>query len=117
MANLNRKGPQNEGPMTGRKLGHCNPENKGKTDAEIYAQRESGNQSRCGMQQRKRNHSLQSSNNGFMRKCKRFFGFIRNENDGVNAEYSDNRQRKGYGKGKGRGMGKRFNEAGYNNNI
>lgn len=35
MANLNRKGPMNEGPMTGRKLGRCNKENKGKTDTEI----------------------------------------------------------------------------------
>ena len=31
MPNLNRKGPNGEGAMTGRKLGKCNPENKGKT--------------------------------------------------------------------------------------
>lgn len=35
MPNLNRKGPNGEGAMTGRKLGKCNPENKGKTDEEI----------------------------------------------------------------------------------
>lgn len=29
MSNFNRKGPQNEGPMTGRKKGLCNPENRG----------------------------------------------------------------------------------------
>jgi len=35
MPNLNRKGPNGEGAMTGRKLGKCSPENKGKTDEEI----------------------------------------------------------------------------------
>jgi len=35
MPNLNRKGPNGEGAMTGRKMGKCNPENKGKTDEEI----------------------------------------------------------------------------------
>jgi len=36
MPNLNRKGPENAGPLTGRKLGRCNPDNKGKTDDQIY---------------------------------------------------------------------------------
>ncbi|MFO7868514.1 MAG: DUF5320 domain-containing protein [Bacteroidales bacterium] len=40
MSNLNRKGPLNEGPMTGRKLGRCNPDNKGKSDEEIYQQQD-----------------------------------------------------------------------------
>ncbi len=35
MPGLNRRGPNGEGAMTGRKLGHCNPDNKGKSDAEI----------------------------------------------------------------------------------
>lgn len=39
MPNLNRKGPNGEGAMTGRKLGKCNPENKGKTDEEIMRDR------------------------------------------------------------------------------
>lgn len=39
MPNLNRKGPNGEGAMTGRKLGKCNPENKGKTDEKIMRDR------------------------------------------------------------------------------
>ena len=39
MPGLNRKGPQGEGPMTGRKMGRCNPDNKGKTDEEISQNR------------------------------------------------------------------------------
>ncbi len=39
MSGLNRKGPSNEGPMTGRKMGRCNPENKGKTSDEIMQDR------------------------------------------------------------------------------
>lgn len=39
MPGLNRKGPRGEGAMTGRKLGKCNPENKGKTDDEIMRDR------------------------------------------------------------------------------
>jgi hypothetical protein len=39
MPGLNRRGPNGEGAMTGRKLGHCNPENKGKTDDEISQNR------------------------------------------------------------------------------
>lgn len=39
MPGLNRKGPLGEGPMTGRKMGRCNPENRGKTDDEIIQNR------------------------------------------------------------------------------
>jgi hypothetical protein len=39
MPNLNRRGPNGEGPRTGRGLGRCNPENKGKTDEEILCDR------------------------------------------------------------------------------
>lgn len=39
MPGLNRKGPLGEGPMTGRKMGRCNPENRGKTDDEIIENR------------------------------------------------------------------------------
>ncbi len=41
MPGLNRRGPQGEGPMTGRRMGRCNPENKGKTDDEILQNRDS----------------------------------------------------------------------------
>jgi len=49
MPNLNRKGPNGEGAMTGRKLGKCNPENKGKTDEEILQERVTSAQPRRGM--------------------------------------------------------------------
>jgi len=39
MPNLNRKGPNGEGAMTGKKKGKCNPENKGKTDENILQER------------------------------------------------------------------------------
>lgn len=39
MSALNRKGPNEEGPMTGRRMGRCNPENKGKTEDEIIQKR------------------------------------------------------------------------------
>ncbi len=35
MPGLNKQGPTGEGPMTGRRMGRCNPNNKGKTDDEI----------------------------------------------------------------------------------
>jgi len=41
MPNLNRKGPEGAGAMTGRKLGKCSPDNKGKTDEEILKERAS----------------------------------------------------------------------------
>jgi hypothetical protein len=37
MPGLNRKGPSGEGSMTGRRMGRCNPANKGKTDQEILS--------------------------------------------------------------------------------
>ena len=39
MPNLNRRGPNGEGSRTGRGLGRCNPQNKGKTDEEILRDR------------------------------------------------------------------------------
>lgn len=39
MPGLNRKGPLGEGPMTGRRMGRCNPENKGKNEDEIMQDR------------------------------------------------------------------------------
>jgi hypothetical protein len=44
MPGFNRRGPNEEGSMTGRKMGHCNPENKGKTDDEILQNRDSTQQ-------------------------------------------------------------------------
>ena len=35
MPGLNRKGPNGKGAMTGKRMGRCNPDNKGKTDDEI----------------------------------------------------------------------------------
>lgn len=40
MPGLNRKGPNGEGAMTGRRMGRCNPENRGKTVEEIAQNRE-----------------------------------------------------------------------------
>ena len=34
MPRLNRRGPMGEGSMTGRKMGQCNPDIKGKTEDE-----------------------------------------------------------------------------------
>ncbi len=44
MPGLNRRGPNGEGPMTGRRAGRCNHDNKGKTDDEILQSRNSNNQ-------------------------------------------------------------------------
>jgi len=44
MPGLNRRGPNGEGPMTGRRAGRCNPDNKGKTDDEILQSRNETNQ-------------------------------------------------------------------------
>ena len=35
MPRLNRRGPNGDGPMTGRRMGRCNPDNKGQTDDEF----------------------------------------------------------------------------------
>jgi hypothetical protein len=40
MPGLNRKGPNGEGAMTGRRMGRCNPENRDKTVEEIALNRE-----------------------------------------------------------------------------
>jgi hypothetical protein len=40
MPGLNRKGPNGEGAMTGRRMGRCNPENRDKTVEEIAQNRE-----------------------------------------------------------------------------
>jgi len=39
MPGLNRRGPNGEGAMTGKRMGRCNPDNKGKTDDEIIQNR------------------------------------------------------------------------------
>lgn len=49
MPGLNRRGPQGEGPMTGRRMGRCNPDNKGKTDDEILQNRDSSAEPGQGM--------------------------------------------------------------------
>lgn len=40
MPGFNRRGPQDGGAMTGRKMGRCNPDNKGKTEEEILQERD-----------------------------------------------------------------------------
>jgi hypothetical protein len=40
MPGLNRRGPEGQGPRTGRGLGRCNSANKGKTDEEIEQARQ-----------------------------------------------------------------------------
>lgn len=49
MPGLNRRGPNGEGAMTGRRMGRCNPDNKGKTDDEILQSRNSTNQGQGNM--------------------------------------------------------------------
>jgi hypothetical protein len=41
MPGLNSRGPLGEGPMTGRSMGRCTPENKGKSEEEILQNRDS----------------------------------------------------------------------------
>lgn len=43
MPGLNGRGPNGDRPMTGRKMGRCNPENKGRTDNEILQNRNATN--------------------------------------------------------------------------
>lgn len=44
MPGLNRRGPNGEGPMTGRKTGRCNPDNRGKSEEEILQSLNATNQ-------------------------------------------------------------------------
>ena len=44
MPNLDKSGPMGRGPMTGRKEGRCNPENRGLTREEILQQEEKNQQ-------------------------------------------------------------------------
>jgi hypothetical protein len=44
MPGLNRQGPKNQGAMTGRRMGRCNPNNKGKTNDEILNESEKTNE-------------------------------------------------------------------------
>ncbi len=81
MPGLNRKGPNEEGPMTGRKMGHCNPENKGKSDAEILQNRDTSVQ--------------QGQNTGSGQGLGRGQGMGRGQGLG-----------RGHGQGLGRGIGK-----------
>jgi hypothetical protein len=41
MPGLNQTGPMGQGPKTGRGMGRCNPDNKGKTDDEILQNKDS----------------------------------------------------------------------------
>ena len=89
MPNLNRKGPNGEGSMTGRKMGKCNPENKGKTDEEILYD--------------KRMPSLSETSMGFGQG--RGLGFGRGQGRGQGRGL-------GFGRGQGQGLGKGFRRNG-----
>ena len=82
MSNFNRKGPENCGAMTGRKMGKCNPENKNQTEEEIFKMRAENNKTGQGL---RRGLKL-NSNQGFIANCFKIFG---------------NSQKKGCGQGMG----------------
>ena len=48
MSGLNSQGPMEKGPMTGRRMGRCNPVNKGKTEVEINQNNDSSSQPEQG---------------------------------------------------------------------
>lgn len=106
MANLNRKGPMNEGPMTGRKLGRCNKENKGKTDTEIMEWRASTNQARQGMHRGL--GCQQEQQTGFVDRCKEFFGMGQGFRNGKG---NGRRCAQGRGRGFGRGNGQTLSDS------
>lgn len=113
MPNLNRKGPDGNGSMTGRKLGHCNPENKGKTDEEILQSRESSNQPTQGMR-RGQGLGRGRQSQGFIERCKEFFGRGNGQGNGLGRGMGGNgnrcRQGRGMGRGRGQGLGMRYRE-------
>jgi hypothetical protein len=49
MPGLNQTGPMGQVPKTGRGMGRCNPDNKGKTDDEILQNKDSSSTPRQGM--------------------------------------------------------------------
>lgn len=49
MSGLNQTGPMGQGPKTGRGMGRCNPENKGKTDDEILQNKDSSQEPSPGI--------------------------------------------------------------------
>lgn len=83
MPNYNRKGPENEGPRTGRKLGKSNPDNKGLTDEEMA--QKNANKPQRGNRGGKRDGTGRGSGKGQGRR------------DGSGG---------GQGKGRGRGQGR-----------
>lgn len=52
MSGLNQTGPMGQGPKTGRGMGRCNPDNKGKTDDEILQNKDSSLEPGLGMGRR-----------------------------------------------------------------
>ncbi|MFA6334922.1 MAG: DUF5320 domain-containing protein [Bacteroidales bacterium] len=49
MPRLNGRGPNGEGPMTGRNMGRCNPDNKGLSEEEILKNSTSSSQKGMGL--------------------------------------------------------------------
>lgn len=94
MPGLNRKGPLGEGAMTGRKLGRCNPDNKGKTDEEIVRDRE---------QQQQGQVKTEDQRLGFGRRFLKRLGLNRGLK--IRTQGSDNSNSYGQGRGMGRGRG------------
>lgn len=70
MPNFNRKGPCGTGPMTGRKMGKCNPENTDKTVDEMINNQGENAQKGQGL----RRGLKQNGNRGFIARCRNVFG-------------------------------------------
>ncbi|MFW5805723.1 MAG: DUF5320 domain-containing protein [Bacteroidales bacterium] len=105
MPNYNRKGPENEGPRTGRQLGRSNPENKGLNDEEIA--RKNADQPK---QQQGRGRK---DGSGKEHTDKRHFNSVRPKRGkrGPNRKHhsdkdDNNANQGGRGKGTGRGRGR-----------
>ncbi len=76
MSELNRKGPFNQGSRSGRGLGKCNPNNKGKSDEEIIANRDNELATPSNFQRRCRSNGMRRQN--FRKECAR--GSLRGNN-------------------------------------
>ncbi len=102
MPNYNRKGPENEGPRTGRKLGRSHSENKGLSEEEIA--RKNADQPRERQGRGRRDGSGKNQGD------KRHFNSVSQKRGkrGPNRKHaSNNDDARGRGQsGRGRGQGK-----------
>lgn len=72
MPGLNRRGPNGDGAMTGRRMGRCNPDNKGKTDDEILQNRTRESQTNPQLGRRQSFGQGQGQGRGWGRGLRRF---------------------------------------------